>query len=468
MLVTICSALAIAATVRGEDPYTSSEIETIRGYFWTNVDVAGSGAVIAAPSNNHPDYAYHWMRDGAISMNIANEVLQNRTAMESYAQWVTGKTQVASDPNGIDVRGEPKFYMDGRVYDKPWGRPQNDGPALRAIALINYANYLISQGQKDKVLSELYFSDLTSNKGIKYDLEYISHNWSQSSFDLWEEVNGDHFFTKMVQRKALVLGAALANALGDSGAGTFYKQQASAMEDPIRKHWNAGTGVIMATTPPHPGPQKYNEIDSAVHLGVLYGYAGDDFFGYDSDQVTSSVAKYQDVMCGAGQPYPINTADDQAGIPGCLTGRYPNDTYDGYGQGTGNPWVLTTQSLANYYYRTAHAILERHEALNATHMVVTELNHGLISRALEAKGWNGPLIVPGSKVHVGAVALALAQDADGLLLRVKNHIKGAGLHMPEELNLNTGDLQGAPDLTWSYGTLIDALAARDALAQTLA
>jgi glucoamylase len=37
-----------------------------------------------------------------------------------------------------------------------------------------------------------------------------------------EEISGDHFFTKMVQRKALILGAALANELNDPGAGQFY------------------------------------------------------------------------------------------------------------------------------------------------------------------------------------------------------------------------------------------------------
>jgi len=57
---------------------------------------------------------------------------------------------------------------------------------------------------------------------IKTDLEYVAHNWQESSFDLWEESNGDNFFTKMVQRKAMIDGAAFATKMGDTGAANFY------------------------------------------------------------------------------------------------------------------------------------------------------------------------------------------------------------------------------------------------------
>jgi len=57
---------------------------------------------------------------------------------------------------------------------------------------------------------------------IKTDLEYVAHNWQENSFDLWEESNGDNFFTKMVQRKALINGAAFATQMNDTGAAAFY------------------------------------------------------------------------------------------------------------------------------------------------------------------------------------------------------------------------------------------------------
>ena len=47
-----------------------------------------------------------------------------------------------------------------------------------------------------------------------------------------------------------------------------------------------------------------------------------------------------------------------------------------------------------------------------------------------------------------------------MLLRVKHHTAGKQFHFSEQLNLQTGFEQGANDLTWSYGTLISAMAAR--------
>ena len=39
---------------------------------------------------------------------------------------------IQPNPNGIDPRCEPKFYIETQEpYDGGWCRPQNDGPALR-------------------------------------------------------------------------------------------------------------------------------------------------------------------------------------------------------------------------------------------------------------------------------------------------------------------------------------------------
>lgn len=45
-------------------------------------------------------------------------------------------------PSGKGL-GEPKFNVDMTEFTGSWGRPQRDGPALRATAMISYANWLI-------------------------------------------------------------------------------------------------------------------------------------------------------------------------------------------------------------------------------------------------------------------------------------------------------------------------------------
>lgn len=143
-------------------PYSSRDMALVCRHFLANFQP--NGAVAASPSRADPDYWYHWSRDGALSMLQLSAILDDddhhapcsgagldrramRALLTTYAeQWVPA-AQFAADPNqGVPVQGEPKWYLDGRVFDRPWMRTQNDGPALRALALISYANKLIREG----------------------------------------------------------------------------------------------------------------------------------------------------------------------------------------------------------------------------------------------------------------------------------------------------------------------------------
>lgn len=50
------------------------------------------------------------------------------------------------------------------------GRPQRDGPALRAIALIDYSQWLINNGYTSTVTSILW-------PIIQNDLNYVAQYW---------------------------------------------------------------------------------------------------------------------------------------------------------------------------------------------------------------------------------------------------------------------------------------------------
>lgn len=55
------------------------------------------------------------------------------------------KLQTVSTPSGGLSSGglaEPKYNADGSAFTGAWGRPQRDGPALRATALITYSKWL--------------------------------------------------------------------------------------------------------------------------------------------------------------------------------------------------------------------------------------------------------------------------------------------------------------------------------------
>ena len=94
-----------------------------------------------------------------------------------------------------------------------------DGDALRATALISYAEWLIDNNNISFVNSKIW-------PILKLDLDYTSNYWNRSTFDLWEEVNSSSFFTTAVQQRALRTGAAFASKLGQTSVVSAYTTQA--------------------------------------------------------------------------------------------------------------------------------------------------------------------------------------------------------------------------------------------------
>jgi glucoamylase len=81
--------------------------------------------------------------------------------------------QTVSNPSGslsTGGLGEPKFNADGTAFTGSWGRPQRDGPALRATALITYAKWLISNGYSSTATSLVW-------PVIQNDLSYVTQYW---------------------------------------------------------------------------------------------------------------------------------------------------------------------------------------------------------------------------------------------------------------------------------------------------
>lgn len=117
----------------------------------------------------------------------------------------------------------------------------------------------------------------------------------------------------------------------------------------------------------------------------------------------------------------------------------------------GNPWVLTSGCLAELLYRAAAEI----RASNG----VTPSTEAAWHKTLDVLRYNTTLIRAGS---ASDLAQALATTGDGVLLRIRYHTVGSGLHMPEQLDRNTGVETSATDLTWSYATILKAMAKRSA------
>lgn len=80
--------------------------------------------------------------------------------------------------------GEPKYEVNGDVYKGPWGRLQNDGPALRASTLIRFAIAYLAKGGNIDRIKELYDGKYPAQTVVKVDLEYVAHRWYVAPFSL--------------------------------------------------------------------------------------------------------------------------------------------------------------------------------------------------------------------------------------------------------------------------------------------
>ncbi len=414
-------------------------------YLIQNIQPAGTakGTIVASPSKANPDYWFHWVRDAALVMSAIIDVAQRTndyqtkkylySLVDNYIYRVKENQKAA----GFWGLGEPKYNVDGTVYTGPWGRPQHDGPALRALTLIKYANILIASGQKDYVIKNLYSPTLPATSPIKMDLEYTARHWNQQGFDYWEEVMGLHFSTAMAQRKALIEGAKLATLLGDVYAAGYYKIEVKKIEVLIAKFWDNNKGYIQSTLYQTRGVGK-SQLDISSILGIIHAETNDGFYPVDHPHVLKTVLRLEDTFKGL---YKINAYEsNQLGL---AIGRYPEDTYNGYNtDGVGHAWFLATFAMAELHLKLAHQIKKNFRITN-TDFYCRLLKYNdcnLLSRNL-------------SKANIIS---ALYNKALGYFNRANYHAASDG-RMSEQMNRYSGYMEGANNLTWSYASHLTAL-----------
>ncbi len=429
---------------------------------------AAPGSVIAAPSRVHPDYFYFWVRDGALVMESAMDLyqsgrltsLQKQKLQKFFLDHIIFTQTTQQNALKAAGLGEPKFFVDGRVYSGPWGRPQNDGPALRASSLIRLLSIAIRENwpQLEEMKKILYRANLAEPSLIKYDLEYTAKRWHDLNVDLWEEVYGAHFYTLMAQRKALALGSQVAQAFGDPLAAKYYLQEFYRVSQELSRFWDPSRGYIYATLSGRTNISSKSvtvsknlnksQLDSAVILAVIHSDIGEGLFTFTDDRILSTFQKVVDSFTAL---YPIN----QNNQVGPAIGRYPEDTYDGYQTNSvGNAWVLITAGAAEYLYRTASQL-----GL-APSIRITQANINFYSKTGGLENLSvGKVVLRGSDEY-NKVLQNLMIQADRYLARVMLHANPDG-SLSEQINRRTGIQQGAPNLSWSHAGLITAKLARD-------
>jgi glucoamylase len=375
------------------------------------------GMVVASPSKVEPNYYFDWVRDTALTMRSLidyYELKKDSKVKKLIFTWIEMEAYRQNIPT-LSGLGEPKYNIDGSGYMGSWGRPQNDGPALRALAMIKFARLLLKEGNQDFVLKKLYHGVLPADSIIKKDLEYTAHHWSEPSFDLWEEEKGMHFYTLLAQHTALQEGAKLAADLRDQGAADFYQRESERIGRKIKAEFvDDRIGLLVTTQKVASLGYKHSGLDVAPLLALLHNSPYQKLFSLRD----SAVLKYIEALTKTfGDIYAINKSYPELGIS---LGRYPEDRYDGYvTTNLGNPWFLSTLALGEYFCLVKNEVSKE----------------GLISNTLTRK---------------------LEDFTEKQFLRVLYHSDRKG-SLSEQFNHHTGIMQGAKELTWSHNAFMTAM-----------
>lgn len=436
----------------------NSQAYISKNRLFDNINVNGSvpGLVIAAQSYYEPDYGYHWIRDAALTFDAVfklYESLPNRDSkvardLEDYfLQYIQASIDEQKDTSAIAGLGEPKFYLGNNTgYVGAWGRPQNDGPATRAFAIIEFVKeYIKKGGNRD------YIMNLTWEEPILVDLKFVASNWTYSNFDLWEEVDSDHFFTKFIQRKALLKGAEFASEyLKDFSTYKLLTETANELNETLANFIYPERKLILNTYGPvQRGKASYKDL--SVILAINHAYLDDGVFAPTDDYVLSTV---YEVATSFISVYNLSqTTQDDNGLPlAPPTGRYPEDVYNGTGSSLANPWYLSNAAFAEYFY-TAAKDFQDQGSITVTNL--TEPFWKYYAAGVDVS--QGTITKDSDNFDKLVQSLIGWGDA---FLRVIKHYAVEGGHYSEQFDKDTGVQRGARDLTWSYASILTAAFAR--------
>lgn len=330
--------------------------------------VPAPGSVLASPVpaswDPEPDYFFHWLRDSAIVMDAATTLIRDGGAARRAAwreRWrdfvsfslsldgLSGRRLVAradfgrrvrpamrrhvrsaaelAAVEGDRLRGEVRFNPDGTLDLLRWSRPQHDGPALRALALLRHLP--LAEKALTAPLARL----------LREDLAHVAGHAGTPCAGPWEEETGRHYYTEIVETAALLAGAGWAARSGETALVARCHDAGVRLERGL-EDFVIGGAVSARLLEGEPAAEA--ALDSAVLLGVLHARRPGPRHGIGDPRLMETLRRLERHFAAA---YPVNR--EHPGAAPAL-GRYPGDGYFG-----GGPWYVTTLAAAELCYRLA-------------------------------------------------------------------------------------------------------------------
>jgi glucoamylase len=344
-------------------------VKTRLGFGQTVVPLAGSivASPVPASYDPDPDYFFHWFRDSAVVIDAVRLLSEDGSAgtdaLARFSEFVhfslslqhlDGRALVANAAwrsrvtpdflkflrtdadlagvHGEAVAAETRVNPDGTLDISSWPRPQNDGPALRALTLLRWSRSTRFDAPLAAAVSAL----------LRADLAFTQKHWRDACFDIWEEEKGLHYYTLCIAAAALETGAGwLAQHDSDAQARSA-SEQAQYIRRSLDGYWLEDLGYyrsrVLAT-----GQRSAKELDIAVIFAALHGAGGGKAHGVHDPRMHATLARLEALF---DADYPINHNRPPARAP--AMGRYAGDVYY-----SGGAYYFSTLAAAEFCFRAA-------------------------------------------------------------------------------------------------------------------
>jgi len=304
------------------------------------------GSVVASPVmaayDPDPDYFFHWYRDSAIVMDAlrllrgelpgADRLFGDfvRFSLDLHAldgrdfppgwkeraepDFVRFLRNNAAEAHGAAIPAETRVNPDGTLDITDWPRPQNDGPAMRALCVMRWG----AEGEAAELL--------------RRDLAFVLRHVWQSCFDIWEEEKGLHAYTLRVSAAALKDGADWLDRHGEPTTADLCRAETRLLEIALDDFWMAERAHLRSRFVEGGAPEKL--LDMSVILGANHARVV-------GEPHRLTLARLTALFDSA---YAINRDRPASRAP--ALGRYEGDRYY-----SGGAYYFSTLAAAEFHYR---------------------------------------------------------------------------------------------------------------------
>lgn len=389
------------------------------------------GSIVASPVlgayDPEPDYFFHWFRDSAVVIDalrilfeddaldgeffthfadfvrfsLSLRELDGRRLSESpwrdavapdFRQYVRAEADLAA-AHGEALLGETRVNPDGTLDISKWPRPQYDGPAMRAIALLHWRSTVRLDGELAALVDAL----------LRADLRFTLRHWRETSFDIWEEEKGLHYYTLRASARALEAGADWFEQRGEQLDAAACRAEAIAIFSTLDGFWREDLQFYKSRILESHAPSM-KELDISVIFAAIH--AGGDSLTHSvrDPRMHATLARLEALF---DAEYAINK--NRGAARGPAMGRYAGDVYY-----SGGAYYFSTLAAAEFCYRAA-------------------------ARSPAMKG--------------------LMDRGDGFLETVRVYTPPSG-ELSEQFDQHTGVQRSAQQLAWSYAAFISCTHAR--------